>query len=92
MSAIILKVFLKIQKQFGSFDTYAWNFVNNKPIVNHWESLQEIPPRTRESDALAKDLKKHGMTFVGSIIMYAFMQATGMVNDHIKNCWVKTNK
>jgi len=86
------QIFLKIQKEFGSFDAYVWGFVNNKPIINHWKALHDVPPRTPESDALAKDLKKRGMTFVGSTIMYAFMQAVGMVNDHVSNCWLKQAK
>jgi DNA-3-methyladenine glycosylase I len=81
------QAFLKIQKEFGSFDCYVWGFVNKSPIVNHWRGLKEIPATTAESDALAKDLKKRGMTFVGSTIIYAFMQAVGLVNDHITECW-----
>lgn len=80
-------VFLAIQKEFGSFDAYLWKFVNNKPIIHHPASMQEIPASTPISDALSKDLKKRGMNFVGSTIIYAFMQAMGMVNDHIKGCW-----
>jgi DNA-3-methyladenine glycosylase I len=83
------QVFLRIQKEFGSFDRYVWGFVNGKPIVGHRRSLKEIPAVTAESDALSKDLKKRGMTFVGSTIIYAFMQAVGMVNDHILSCWRK---
>lgn len=78
--------FLKIQEEFGSFDAYVWGFVNHKPIVNHFQKMEEIPPRTAISDALSKDLKRRGMTFVGSTIMYAFMQAVGMVNDHLISC------
>lgn len=81
------QVFLQIQKEFGSFDRYVWHFVHNKPIINRWHSLTEIPAKTAESDALSKDLKKRGMTFVGSTIIYAYMQAVGMVNDHIISCW-----
>lgn len=81
------KVFLEIQKEFGSFDKYVWGFVKGKPIKNHWKSFKEVPAKTKESDALSKDLKKRGMTFVGSTIMYAFMQAVGMVNDHLTECW-----
>jgi DNA-3-methyladenine glycosylase I len=80
-------VFLKIQQEFGSFDHYVWQFVNDKPIINHWKNMKELPVTTAESDALSKDLKKRGMTFVGSTIMYAYMQAVGMVNDHIVTCW-----
>lgn len=81
------KAFLEIQKEFGSFDTYVWKFVKGKPIINHWKSLKDAPTTTEQSDALSKDLKKRGMSFVGSTIMYAFMQAVGMVNDHAKDCW-----
>ena len=79
--------FLKVQDQFGSFDTYIWQFVDGKPIQNSWKSLQEIPATTKESDAMSKELKKRGFTFVGSTICYAFMQAVGMVNDHIIACF-----
>lgn len=81
------QVFLKIQKEFGSFATYVWGFVNKKPHINCWKSFKQVPAVTPESDALSKDLKKRGMTFVGSTIMYAFMQAVGMVNDHLVECW-----
>lgn len=80
-------VFLAIQKEFGSFDHYLWKFVEDKPIINHFKSLSEVPAKTPISDALSKDLKKRGMTFVGSTIMYAFMQAVGMVDDHVESCW-----
>ena len=79
--------FLVVQDQFGSFDTYIWQFVDGKPIQNSWKSLQEIPATTQESDAMSKELKKRGFTFVGSTICYAFMQAVGMVNDHIVDCF-----
>jgi len=79
--------FLEIQDQYGSFDTYIWQFVDGKPVQNSWKSLQEIPATTKESDAMSKELKKRGFTFVGSTICYAFMQAVGMVNDHIVNCF-----
>ncbi len=82
------QVFLKIQQEFGSFDRYVWNFVKGKPIVKHRKSFKDVPPTTPESDALSKDLKKRGMTFVGSTIIYAFMQAVGLVNDHLADCWV----
>jgi DNA-3-methyladenine glycosylase I len=81
------RVFLSIQKEFGSFDRYLWNFVKGKPIINHWRQLKEIPATSPESDALSKDLKKRGMTFVGSTIIYAYMQAVGLINDHITACW-----
>ncbi len=81
------RVFLQIQHECGSFDTYAWAFVNGKPIVNHRAKLYNLPSHTAESDALSHDLKKRGMKFVGTTIVYAFMQAVGMVNDHLRDCW-----
>ena len=81
------QVFIAIQKEFGSFDTYVWRFVNNTPKINRPKDLQDIPASTPESDALSKDLKKRGMSFVGSTIMYAHMQAVGMVDDHIIGCF-----
>jgi DNA-3-methyladenine glycosylase I len=84
------QVFLKIQQEFGSFNDYVWAFVRNKPIINRRHSLKEIPTKSAESDALSKDLKKRGMTFVGSTIIYAYMQAIGMVDDHIAGCWRST--
>ncbi len=79
-------VFLQIQKEFTSFARYVWNFVNSKPIVTRRKSLKDIPASTPISDALSKDLKKRGMTFVGSKIIYAFMQAVGLVDDHLIDC------
>jgi DNA-3-methyladenine glycosylase I len=79
-------IFLKIQKEFGTFDRYLWAFVQNRPIINQWNSFKEVPVLTKESDALSKDLKKRGMTFVGSTIIYAYMQAVGLVNDHLTGC------
>lgn len=81
------KAFLKIQKEFGSFDAYVWPFVGGKPIVKPRKTLKDIPPKTSESDALSKDLKKRGFNFVGSTICYAFMQATGLVDDHTGGCF-----
>jgi DNA-3-methyladenine glycosylase I len=81
------QAFLAVQKEFGSFDTYIWQFVGGKPKVNAWRALKEIPAKTSESDALSKDLQKRGFKFVGSTICYAFMQATGMVNDHTVDCF-----
>jgi DNA-3-methyladenine glycosylase I len=81
------KVFIAIQQEFGSFDRYVWGFVKGKPIVKRREKLEDIPETIKESEALSKDLKKRGMTFVGPSIIYAFMQAVGIVNDHIKQCW-----
>lgn len=79
--------FLKIREEYGSFDNYVWQFVGGKPIVNHWTDMSNVPATTKESDALSKDLKKHGFKFVGSTIMYAYMQACGLVNDHTVNCF-----
>ncbi|WP_303850181.1 DNA-3-methyladenine glycosylase I [Seleniivibrio woodruffii] len=79
--------FLKIQEEFGSFDAYVWRFVGGKPIQNRRRTLSEVPASTPESDALSKDLKKRGMTFVGTTIIYAHMQATGLVNDHVVGCF-----
>ena len=81
------KSFLKVQEEFGSFDSYIWRFVEGKPIINHWKSLKELPARTKESDALSKDLISRGFKFVGTTICYAHMQATGMVNDHLVSCF-----
>jgi DNA-3-methyladenine glycosylase I len=81
------KAFLAVQKEFGSFDRYIWQFVGGKPRVNAWRLEEKIPARTPESDAMSKDLKKRGFNFVGSTICYAFMQATGMVNDHAVECF-----
>lgn len=78
--------FLAVQKEFGSFDRYLWAFVGGKPVVNCRRTMQDVPARTPESDALSKDLLKRGFKFVGSTICYAFMQATGMVNDHLVTC------
>ena len=79
--------FLRIQEEFGSFDRYVWRFVNGRPVQNAWERMGDIPASTPDSDALSKDLKKGGFTFVGSTICYAFMQAVGMVNDHVVGCF-----
>lgn len=81
------KVVLEIQKEFGSFDKYIWGFVNNKPIQSEIGPLSEIPGSTEVSDKISKDLKKRGMNFIGSTIIYAFMQAVGMVNDHQRSCY-----
>ena len=81
------RAFLAVQKEFGSFDTYVWTFVGGKPIVNQWTASSGVPAKTPESDAMSKDLKSRGFKFVGSTICYAFMQATGMVNDHLTNCF-----
>ncbi len=81
------RAFLKIQEEFGSFDQYIWKFVDGKPIINHWKSIDEIPANTKESDALSKDLVKRGFKFVGTTIIYAHMQACGLVNDHTIDCY-----
>ncbi|MBC8097776.1 MAG: DNA-3-methyladenine glycosylase I [Akkermansiaceae bacterium] len=81
------KAFLAVQKEFGSFDAYIWQFVGGKPIQNRRQSMKEVPARTAESDAMSKDLLKRGFKFVGSTICYAFMQAVGMVNDHTVDCF-----
>ena len=80
------KMFLAVQDEFGSFDAYHWSFVGGEPIQNRWRSLAEVPARTGESDAMSRDLQRRGFKFVGSTICYAFMQATGMVNDHLVTC------
>ena len=81
------KAFLKLQDEFGSFDAYIWQFTNGSPIVNSRRSMTQVPARTPESDAMSKDLKKRGFSFVGTTICYAFMQAVGMVNDHLTTCF-----
>lgn len=80
------KVFLAVREEFGTFDRYIWQFTGGKTIQNHWQNLKEIPASSRESDAMSADLKKRGFRFVGSTICYAFMQAAGMVNDHLTGC------
>ncbi|HEY0969323.1 MAG TPA: DNA-3-methyladenine glycosylase I [Opitutaceae bacterium] len=80
------RAFLAVQKEFGSFDRYIWQFVGGRPIQNRWTASGQVPARTQESDAMSKDLKKRGFNFVGTTICYAFMQATGMVNDHLVSC------
>ena len=81
------KEVLAIQKEYGSFDAYIWRFVGGRPVQNSWRSLRDIPAKTEESDAMSKDLRKRGVKFAGSTICYAFMQATGMVNDHTLECF-----
>jgi DNA-3-methyladenine glycosylase I len=81
------RAFLELQSQYGSFDAFLWRFVGGQPIQNAWQTLQEIPASTRESDAVSKELKRQGFTFVGTTICYAFMQAVGMVNDHTVDCF-----
>ena len=77
---------MNIQREFGSFDKYIWNFVDNRPIINGWDNISQIPTRTDISDKISKDLKKRGMSFVGSTIIYSYMQAVGLVNDHTRDC------
>lgn len=79
--------FILVQEEFGSFDNYIWQFVNYKTIINKWEKLTDLPAKTSESDAMSKDMTKRGFKFVGSTICYAFMQAAGLVNDHIISCF-----
>ena len=81
--------FMEVQKEFGSFSKYIWNFTDGKPIENNRKSLREVPSTTPLSDAISKDLKKRGFKFVGSTVVYAHMQATGMVNDHLVDCWTQ---
>jgi len=81
------RAFLQVQKEFGSFDSYIWQFVNGKPIRNSWRKMTDIPSSTHESVAMSKDLKKRGFKFIGATICYAFMQAVGMVNDHVVDCF-----
>lgn len=79
--------FLKIRKEFGSFSTYIWHFTEGKPIVNHWNTIKDVPASTELSDMISKDLKKRGFKFVGTTVVYAHMQATGMVQDHTTDCF-----
>ena len=81
---------MQIQKEYGSFDKYIWQFTGNKTIDNKRKTIKDIPATTKESDAMSKDLKKRGFTFVGSTICYAYMQAVGMVDDHTADCWRRT--
>jgi len=82
------RAFLELQREFGSFDKYVWRFVGGKPLINKWDALKQLPASTPESDALSKDLRKRGFRFVGTTIIYAFMQATGLVNDHLTTCYL----
>jgi DNA-3-methyladenine glycosylase I len=86
-AVINARAFLELQEEFGSFDAYIWRFTGGKPVQNSWKAMKQVPASTRESDAMSKDLKSRGFKFVGSTIMYAHMQATGMVNDHTVNCF-----
>lgn len=84
--------FLAIQKEFGSFDNYIWAYVDNKPIIGHWKNLSDLPASTAISEKISKDLKKRGMSFVGPTIIYAFMQAVGLANDHLEDCFTRKHK
>ncbi len=86
------KAFLQVQEEFGDFDSYIWNFVGGEPVLNSWDAHADVPASTKESEAMSKDLKKRGFKFVGPTICYAFMQATGMVNDHTKDCFLADKK
>jgi len=86
------KIFMDIQKEFGSFDSFLWAYVDFKPIINHFDKLEEVPVTTEVSDRISKELKKRGMKFVGSTIIYAFMQAVGMVDDHLSDCFIRTSR
>lgn len=86
------KAFLEVQKEFGSFDNYIWQFVGGKPLVNKVKAMGDVAAKTAISDAMSKDLLKRGFKFVGSTICYAFMQATGMVDDHVEGCWKKNRR
>ena len=81
------KLFIKIQEQYGSFDKYIWNFVDNQPVINHWESISQVPTTSDLSDLVSKDLKKRGFKFLGTTIIYAHLQATGIINDHLTGCY-----
>ena len=84
------RVFVTIQQEFGSFADYLWGYVEGVPIVNSWKSLNEVPCKTAKSDQIARDLKRRGMNFVGSTIVYAYMQAVGLVDDHLVDCWCRS--
>jgi DNA-3-methyladenine glycosylase I len=81
------RAFLAVQKEFGSFDAYVWGFVGGRPVVNRWRRIAQVPPTSAESDALSKDLRRRGFGFVGPTIVYAHLQATGLVNDHLVSCF-----
>lgn len=86
------EAFLTVQEEFGSFDHYVWQFVGGKPKVNRWAHMSQVPATSPESDALSKDLKKRGFRFVGSTIVYAYMQAVGLVNDHTTDCFIRATR
>lgn len=86
------KCFIKIQQEFGSFNNYIWSFVNNKPIINNWQDISEVPATSELSDRVSKDLKLRGFKFLGSTIIYSHLQATGIIDDHIVSCFRRTDK
>lgn len=86
------QAFLAVQREFGSFDRFVWGFVGGRPVRNHWQTMAQVPISTPESDALSRDLKRRGFRFVGTTICYAFMQATGLVNDHLVTCFRHTTR
>lgn len=86
------KAFIKIQEEFGSFSNYIWGFVDGKPIINHWKDIKEMPAKTELSDKISKDLKKRGFNFVGSVIIYSYLQAVGIIDDHLEDCFCRKNK
>ncbi|MGY3766736.1 DNA-3-methyladenine glycosylase I [Vagococcus vulneris] len=83
------QAFMIVQREFSSFDSYLWGFVNNQPIINHWQSITEVPSRTDLSDEISKDLKKRGFKFLGSTTVYAYLQATGIIDDHLDTCFIR---
>ena len=83
------RVFLEIQKEFGSFSKFLWGFIDHKPTINNWQSRDAVPATSVISDRVSKELKSRGMSFVGSTIVYAYMQAYGLVDDHVRDCWIK---
>jgi DNA-3-methyladenine glycosylase I len=85
------QAFLAVQKEFGSFDRYVWGFVGGKPKINRWITMKQVPANTPESDTLSRDLKRRGFRFVGSTIVYAYMQAVGLVSDHTIDCFVRSH-
>lgn len=85
------RCFLKIQEEFGSFDNYIWSFVDNKPVKNHWTDISQLPARSELSDRISRDLQARGFRFLGSIIIYSHLQATGLINDHLVNCFKYDN-
>lgn len=84
--------FLEVQKEFGSFSTYIWGFVNGTPVINHWEESEDVPAYTEVSEAMSKDMKRRHFSFVGPTICYAYMQAAGLVNDHVKGCFLSIHE